>query len=150
MNKNKTDFDELWNEVLPIPEDLGFRSWGKETLLAVSSKKIMLKKLEIKAGSKGGLQYHRKRVEAGYIVSGKLKVRIGYMGKIQEKILVSGDHFIFNTGLVHQEEALEDTTIIECSTPWLNDRVRVEEEFGLEIDNENGLPSSMPGEEVER
>ena len=70
MNKNKTDFDELWNEVLPIPEDLGFRSWGKETLLAVSSKKIMLKKLEIKAGSKGGLQYHRKRVEAGYIVSG--------------------------------------------------------------------------------
>ena len=150
MNKNTTDFDKLWNEVLPIPEDIGFRSWGKETLLAVSSKKIMLKKLEIKAGSKGGLQYHRKRVEAGYIVSGKLKVKIGHMGKIQEKILVSGDHFIFNAGLVHQEEALEDTTIIECSTPWLNDRVRVEEEFGLEIDNENGLPSSMPGEEVEK
>ena len=150
MNKNKTDFDELWNEVLPIPEDLGFRSWGKETLLAVSSKKIMLKKLEIKAGSKGGLQYHRKRVEAGYIVSGKLKVKIGYDGYIEEKILISGDHFIFNTGLIHQEEALEDTVIIECSTPWLNDRVRVEEKFGLPSDTENGLPSTKPGEEVER
>ena len=122
MKKNKINFNQLWSEVLPMPEDLGFRSWGKETLLAVSSKKIMLKKLEIKAGSKGGLQYHRKRVEAGYIVSGKLKIKIGYMGNIQEKILQSGDHFIFNTGLVHQEEALEDTIIIECSTPWLNDR----------------------------
>ena len=51
---------------------------------------------------------------------------------------------------MHQEEALEDTIIIECSTPWLNDRVRVEEEFGLEIDYEIGLPSSNPGEEIER
>ncbi len=150
MNKNKKNFDKLWKEVLPIPEDLGFRNWGKETLLAVSSKKIMLKKLEIKAGSKGGLQFHRKRVEAGYIVSGKLKVKIGYDGYIEEKILISGDHFIFNTGLIHQEEALEDTVIIECSTPWLNDRVRVEEKFGLPSDIENGLPSTIPGEEVER
>ena len=150
MTKNKNNFDKIWSEVLPAPEDLGFRSWGKETILAVSSKKIMLKKLEIKAGSKGGLQYHRKRVEAGYIVSGKLKVKIGYNGIIEEKILRSGDHFIFNTGLIHQEEALEDTVIIECSTPWLNDRVRVEEKFGLKNDIMNGLPSTNPGEEIER
>ena len=48
MTKNKNNFDKIWSEVLPAPEDLGFRSWGKETILAVSSKKIMLKKLEIK------------------------------------------------------------------------------------------------------
>ena len=75
----------------------------------------MLKKLEIKAGSKGGLQYHRKRVEAGYIVSGKLKVKIGHMGKIQEKFCFL---VIIILMVIHQE-ALEDTTIIECSTPWL-------------------------------
>lgn len=150
MKKNKTDFANLWDEVLPPCEDLGKRNWGKETLLAVSSKKIMLKKLEMKAGSKGGLQYHRKRVEAGYIVSGKLKIKIGIDGLIEEKILKSGDHFIFNTGLIHQEEALEDTIIIECSTPWLNDRVRVEESFGMKVDISNGLPSTNPGEEIEK
>ena len=110
----------------------------------------MLKKLEMKAGSEGGLQYHRKRVEAGYIVSGKLKIKIGLDGLLEEKILKSGDHFIFNTGLIHQEEALEDTIIIECSTPWLNDRVRVEESFGIKQDISKGLPSTNPGEEIEK
>ena len=105
-----------------------------------------MKKLFIKAGSKGGLQYHRKRIEAGYIVQGKMIVRLGIDGAIEERILVSGDHFIFHPGVIHQEEALEDTVIIECSNAWMNDRVRMEESFG--IDDTSGLPSTNPGEEI--
>ena len=140
------NFEEAWNEVLPEKEDMGARPWGKEEVLAVGTGQVMMKKLFVKAGSKGGLQYHRKRVEAGYIVSGKMIVRLGIDGKIEEKVLEAGDHFIFPTGLVHQEEALEDTVIIECSTPWINDRVRVEEEYGLGLPD--GLPSTKPGEEI--
>ena len=44
----------------------------------------------------------------------------------------------FPPGLVHQEEALEDCFIIEASTPHFNDRVRMEESYGL------GLPSGLP------
>ncbi len=75
-------------------------------------------------------------------------VRLGINGNIEEKVLEAGDHFIFPTGLIHQEEALEDTVIIECSTPWINDRVRVEGEFGLGAPE--GLPSTKPGEEILR
>ena len=146
--QNEKKFKKIWENVLPKSEDLGHRDWGTETLLAVETGKIMMKKLFLKSGTKGGLQYHRKRVEAGYIISGKLKVRIGLKGKIEDKILKDGDHFIFTTGLVHQEEALEDTIIIECSTPWLNDRVRVEKEYGLE--EFDGLPTTNPGEEILR
>ena len=96
-------------------------------------------------GSKGGLQYHRKRVEAGFVVSGKLIIRLGLKRQIEERVLTAGDWFIFEPGVVHQEEAIEDTVIIECSTPWINDRVRVEKYYG--IDSNEGLPSTEPGTE---
>lgn len=140
------NFEEAWKQVLPEKEDMGSRPWGKEEILAVATEQVMMKKLFLRAGSKGGLQYHRKRVEAGYIVSGRLIIRLGINKNIEEKVLRAGDHFIFPTGLIHQEEALEDTVIIECSTPWINDRVRVEEEFGLGYPE--GLPTTKPGEEI--
>ena len=135
-----------WGVVQPAAKSMGPRLWGEEEILAVSSGKIMMKRLTINAGSKGGLQYHRKRVEMGYVVSGKMIVRLAIGKKIEEKILTQGDHFIFEPGVIHQEEAIEDTVILECSTPWTNDRVRVEEMFGLE--RTEGLESTRPGEEV--
>ena len=117
-------------------EDLGPRDWGKEILLGLVSKKFSLKKLFIKAGNKGGLQYHRKKDECGLLISGRLLIRYdnGH-GKLTEKILEAGDCFHFPPLFVHQEEAITDCEIIEVSTPHFNDRVRVEEKYGLE---ENG------------
>ena len=40
----------------------------------------------------------------------------------------------------YQEEALTDCEIIEASTPHFNDRVRVEEKYG--IFDESGMPST--------
>jgi mannose-6-phosphate isomerase len=139
-------FGKDWDDICPKVQDMGARLWGTEEILAVSSQNIMMKKLFIKAGSKGGLQYHRKRIEAGYIVSGKMVIRIGKENNIEERTLNAGDHFIFEQGVVHQEEALEDTIIIECSTPWINDRVRVEELYGIE--KSEGLQSTLPGDET--
>ena len=46
----------------PAPKDMGKRDWGTETLLAVVPEKFSLKKLFLKAGYKGGLQYHHKKM----------------------------------------------------------------------------------------
>ena len=54
---------------------------GKEILLALVSKKYSFKLLEIKKGKKGGLQYHRKKDECGYVLSGKLLVKYSLGGK---------------------------------------------------------------------
>lgn len=140
------DLDDLWSIVLPEASDLGKRVWGTEEQLGFISKKVMMKKLIIKAGQKGGLQYHRKRAEIGFIVKGKIKIKIGFNGKMDEKILSSGDHFVFVPGLIHQEEAITDVEIIEASTPWLNDRVRVEEKF--DIDDNTGLKTTAQGDEL--
>jgi len=136
----------LWEKVQPEPTSAGERAWGEEIILAIDSGQLMMKKLLVKAGCKGGLQYHRKRSEMGYIVYGKLIIRIGDGEKIEEKIFVAGDHYWFPPGVTHQEEAVEDTLIIECSTPWMNDRVRVEADYNL--DDTTGLPTTTSGEEV--
>lgn len=124
---------------------LGKRDWGKEILLTLIPKKLTLKILKIKKGKKGGLQYHRKKNECGHILSGKLIIRYDNgKGKLVEKICKKGDNFHFPPYSVHQEEALTDCTIIEASTPYFNDRVRVENKYG--IDFSGGLKSTKKSE----
>tara|TARA_B100000902_G_C27190747_1_gene853801 strand:+ start:486 stop:914 length:429 start_codon:yes stop_codon:yes gene_type:complete len=134
MKKNKQN-------IFPIPKKMGRRDWGSETLLVLISKKISLKILKIKKGKKGGLQYHRKKNECGYVLSGKLLVRYeNEKGKLINKICKAGDSFHFAPGLIHQEEALTNCSIIEASTPHFNDRVRVESKYGLRFSG--GLKST--------
>lgn len=127
--------------LFPKKKNLGKRDWGKEELLVLIPKVLTLKKLLIKKGKKGGLQYHHKKNECGILIKGKLKLRFETKkGVLKSKILSSGDTFHFPPGSVHQEEALSNCTIIEASTPHFNDRARVEEKFGLKT--KSGLPST--------
>jgi len=131
----------LKKNIFPKPINLGPRMWGKEILLVLISKKLSLKKIIIKKNKKGGLQYHNKKNECGYVLKGKLKIKYDLgNGKLETKILRRGDIFHFPNGLVHQEIALTDCEIIEASTPHFNDRVRVERKYGLYSDG--GLPTT--------
>ena len=131
--------------VFPNAKDLGIRKWGKEELLVLIPGLLSLKRLEIKKGSKGGIQYHHKKNECGYLVSGSLIIRYDSGdGKLKEKVLNPGESFHFPPGAVHQEEALTDCIIIEASSPHFNDRVRVEEKYGMTSDA--GLPSTSEDE----
>jgi len=136
--------------IFPEPEDLGFRTWGVETLLALVPGKFSFKRLEMKAGTKGGLQYHQLKDEVQILISGKLLIRYDDTGSgsLKEKTIESGDCVHFYPGLVHQEEALTDCVLIEASTPHFNDRVRVEERYGVETNG--GLPSTTLQEIIER
>lgn len=99
-------------------------------------------------GAKGGLQYHHKKDEGGYIVSGRMLVRFDRGdGVLDTRICEAGDVFFFPQGAVHQAEALTNVEYIEVSTPYLNDRVHVEHLYGIE-EEAGGLPSTKL-EEVE-
>ena len=125
----------------PEPESVGARDWGDETLLVMSPGNYTMKRLFVQAGKKGGLQYHRMKDEASYIVSGQMLLRFeNENGELIEKVVEAGDWFHFPAGCVHQEEAITDVVRIEVSTPHFNDRVRVEEEFGFE--DSGGLPTT--------
>ena len=144
----KTDREKLQPN-FPLPESVGDRPWGTEELLVLISGKFMMKKLEIKAGSKGGLQFHRKKNECGILISGEMVVRHDDgEGILVERRLFPGDVFHFPPGAVHQEEAVTDCVVIEASTPHFNDRVRCEELYG--ISDKSGLPTTHSQEIVEK
>ena len=143
------DSDKCKQPLFPQPESVGPRDWGSEDLLFVSPGKFMLKKLFLKAGAKGGLQYHRLKDEGGYLLSGKMIIRYDDgAGGLDERVIEAGDSFYFPPGVVHQEEALSDCYIIEASTPHFNDRVRCEKNYGLE--NTSGLPTTSMKDIFER
>ncbi len=122
--------------IIPKKKNLGKRDWGEEILLALIPKKISLKKLVIKKGKRGGLQFHRKKNECGYIISGKLKITyVNNKNKLRSIILKKGDVFHFPSGAIHQEYAISKCEIIEASTPHFNDRVRVEHKFGIKTNS---------------
>ena len=103
----------------------------------------------MRKNSKGGLQYHHKKNECGYILSGKLLIRFDNgKKKLAKKILRRGDVFHFPPGAVHQEEAITNCKIIEVSTPHFNDRVRVETKYG--ISQKRCLPSTKRSEVIFR
>jgi len=139
----------MTNDVFPKSEDMGARTWGNEVLLVLVPGKYTVKRLEVRAGEKGGLQYHHLKDEVGVMISGEMIVRIDDgSGKLIDRIVGPGDVMHFAPGLVHQTEAITDVVYIEASTPHFNDRVRVEAQYGLDL--EEGLPSTSLEEVIEK
>lgn len=104
----------------------------------------------MKASAKGGLQYHHKKDEGGIVISGEMLVRYddgSAVGALTSRICRAGDCFHFPVGAIHQSEALTDCVYIEASTPYFNDRVHCEADYGID-DEAGGLPSTTI-EEVE-
>ena len=129
--------------IFPMAHSVGERPWGTEDLIALVSNQFSVKRLKIKAGNKGGLQYHRLKDEVAIIISGKMLIRYDLGDKVlREKFVEAGDVVHFPPGLVHQEEAITDCEIIEASTPHFNDRVRVEESYGF------GAPEGLPTTQI--
>ena len=144
MNKEQ----KITQPIFSRPESVGERLWGKEEVLETSSGKWIMKRLLMKANTKGGLQYHRLKDEGGILISGKLLIRYSdENSNLKEKTISEGQSFHFPPYCIHQEEAITDCLIIEVSTPHLNDRIRVEKHFNLE--EEPGLPSTNYGDIVE-
>ncbi len=51
---------------------------------------------------------------------------------LDEEIITAGACFRYRPGTVHRVTAIEDTTILEVSTPHLDDVVRLEDQYGRE------------------
>ncbi len=109
------------------------KPWGYELIWA-ESEQYVGKVLFVKEGESLSLQFHRQKDESWLIHAGRVKLELGSAGDafLNEEVVGSGAAFRYRPGTVHRVTALEDTTILEVSTPHLDDVVRLEDRYGRE------------------
>ena len=109
------------------------KPWGWELIWAVADAYVG-KVLFVKAGESLSLQYHEEKDESWYVESGRARLELGDVGQeeLDEDVITAGACFRYRPGTVHRVTALEDTTILEVSTPHLDDVVRLEDKYGRE------------------
>lgn len=105
------------------------KPWGREIWVAVTDA-YALKIIHFNAGARSSLQYHRRKHEHVYIDSGRVRAELeDEDGRLCEHIFEPGTVIENPPGRRHRIEALEDTRLIEVSTPDLDDVVRVDDDY---------------------
>jgi mannose-6-phosphate isomerase-like protein (cupin superfamily) len=113
------------------------KPWGWELIWA-DTELYVGKILFVKAGESLSLQFHNEKDESWYVQRGRARLELGDAGQgiLNSEVVGDGACFRYRPGTVHRVTALEDTTILEVSTPHLDDVVRLEDKYGREGTNE--------------
>jgi mannose-6-phosphate isomerase len=109
------------------------KPWGHELIWALSET-YCGKVLFVRAGAALSLQFHNVKDESWLVQSGRARLELGEVGQqvLHEEVVGPGAAFRYRPGTVHRVTAIEDTTILEVSTPQLDDIVRLEDLYGRE------------------
>jgi len=108
------------------------KPWGHETIWAQSDRYVG-KILHINAGHELSVQYHNKKDETVYLLSGEMAYRVQNDDEPLEDVhLKKGESFRNTPGTIHQMVALTDCDVLEVSTPEVDDVVRLSDRYGRE------------------
>jgi len=108
------------------------KPWGWELIWA-ETELYVGKLLFIRAGEALSLQYHELKDESWLVREGRARLELGELGGELEAVEIEpGDAFRYRPGTVHRVTAVEDTLVLEVSTPHLDDVVRLEDGYGRE------------------
>jgi mannose-6-phosphate isomerase len=108
------------------------KPWGHETIWAQSDRYVG-KILHINAGQELSVQFHKKKDETVYLLSGEIVYRVRSDSDVLEDVeLKVGESFRITPGTVHQMVALTDCDVLEVSTPEVDDIVRLSDKYGRE------------------
>ena len=111
------------------------KPWGHEEIFAETGRYVG-KILFIRRGEALSLQYHERKDETIRILDGAMEFVAGPAVESLESLrLGPGEVFHVPPGTVHRMIALEDTHVLEVSTPELDDVVRLEDRYGREGTN---------------
>jgi mannose-6-phosphate isomerase len=113
------------------------KPWGREIWYA-DQNSYAGKILEVTAGARLSLQYHQIKTETLYLLSGKMRLvfkAVEHDHHQQE--ITEADYFLWEVGqavhiptaTIHRFEAIEDSVLLEVSTPHLTDVVRIQDDY---------------------
>jgi mannose-6-phosphate isomerase len=123
---NLTGLDEFAFEPRRIE-----KPWGYELIWAHSDR-YCGKLLFVRKGEQLSLQFHNQKDETIYVQKGRIEIEISAPGvRIPEsEVVTAGAAFRIRPGMIHRWRALEDSIVLEASTPDLDDVVRLEDRYG--------------------
>jgi mannose-6-phosphate isomerase-like protein (cupin superfamily) len=106
------------------------KPWGYEIWYAHTDA-YAGKILHVDRGHRLSLQYHERKDESNYLLSGRvLLVHGASEDDLTERELGPGAVWRNRPGELHTIEALEDSDVLEVSTPHLDDVVRISDSYG--------------------
>ena len=106
------------------------KPWGHELIWARTDRYVG-KILHIRAGEALSLQYHEAKDETIMVLSGRMQLVYFAEGEPpKSRDLAPREPFHITPGLRHRMIAIEDTDVLEVSTPELDDVVRLEDRYG--------------------
>jgi quercetin dioxygenase-like cupin family protein len=108
------------------------KPWGYELIWA-HTEHYVGKELYVREGQALSLQFHAVKDETIYVQKGRIEFQIGPRdGELHTEVVTAGRAFRLPPGTVHRMHALEDSLLLEVSTPHLEDVVRLEDRYGRE------------------
>jgi mannose-6-phosphate isomerase-like protein (cupin superfamily) len=111
------------------------KPWGHEEIFAETSRYVG-KILCIKAGEALSLQYHETKEETLRMLDGVMDLTAGAdLDSLKVHRLSAGDVFHVPPRYIHRMTAITDCTMIEASTPELDDVVRLDDRYGRQGTN---------------
>jgi choline kinase/mannose-6-phosphate isomerase-like protein (cupin superfamily) len=105
------------------------KPWGKEVWLELNDK-YCYKRIYINAGHRTSYQYHEKKLETNYVISGKAEFWIegGDIKGIKKIILKEGEYITIEPHTKHRVCAITDIVLQEVSTSEVDDVIRLEDD----------------------
>jgi mannose-6-phosphate isomerase len=108
------------------------KPWGHELIWAETDR-YAGKILVIEAGRRLSLQYHERKLESIFVMSGRLRLYLeDATGVVQVEELGPGAARLVPVGRQHRYEAIDRVELFEVSSPELDDVVRISDDFGRE------------------
>ncbi|MFA6955491.1 MAG: cupin domain-containing protein [Thermoanaerobaculia bacterium] len=107
------------------------KPWGFEIIWSVTGKYVG-KVLHVNKGESLSRQYHEMKDETLYVIAGKVVLELQRGEERESMTLAVGEAFHITPLTIHRIEAIEDTDIVEVSTPEIHDVVRLEDRYGRE------------------
>jgi len=105
------------------------KPWGYDLIWARTDRYVG-KILHIEAGHLLSLQYHDRKDESIYVLSGEIVLRLEQGETLIERRMGQGEAFHIQPKQVHQFEAVVTSDLIEASTPELDDVIRLKDRYG--------------------
>lgn len=107
------------------------KNWGEERWLVDERAPFGFKLIHLLAGCRTSLQIHEQKEEANIILRGRgtLYHASSPSAPLQHRPLIAGEIVHVRPGMVHRIEAVTDITLIEVSTPHLDDVIRIADDW---------------------